>query len=117
MERVEEKRESFVKEDYQGTYKINLQQKDVGVKSVNKGVDKNFYGQKRFFIKNFIQYVLDTDFVKLSYIDSEGNSMDRNGGFCLDFEMFCRMERKMGLFRVIFLLCNKFQENYRLGKR
>lgn len=42
MERVEEKRESFVKEDYQGTQKINLQQKDVGVNSVNKGVDKNF---------------------------------------------------------------------------
>lgn len=117
MERVEEKRESPAKEDHQGTHKTNLQQKDVGVKSVNKGADKNSHGQKRPSIKNFIQYVLDTDFVKSSHTDSEGNPMDRNGGSCPDPEMPCRMERKMGLLRVIPLSCNKPQENYRSGKR
>lgn len=117
MERVEEKRESPAKEDHQGTHKTNLQQKDVGVNSVNKGADKNSDGQKRPSIKNFIQYVLDTDFVKSSHADSEGNPMDRNGGSCPDPEMPCRMERKMGLLRVIPLSCNKPQENYRSGKR
>lgn len=117
MERVEEKRESPAKEDHQGTHKTNLQQKDVGVKSVNKGADKNSHGQKRPSIKNFIQYVLDTDFVKSSHTDSEGNPMDRNGGSCPDPEMPCRMERKMGLLRVIPLSCNKPQENYRSGKK
>lgn len=117
MERVEEKRESPAKEDHQGTHKTNLQQKDVGVNSVNKGADKNSDGQKRPSIKNFIQYVLDTDFVKSSHADSEGNPMDRNGGSCPDPEMPCRMERKMGLLRVIPLSCNKPQENYRSGKK
>lgn len=117
MERVEEKRESPAKEDHQGTQKTNLQQKDVGVNSVNKGADKNSHGQKRPSIKNFIQYVLDTDFVKSSHADSEGNPMDRNGGSCQDPEMPCRMERKMGLLRVIPLSCNKPQENYRSGKK
>lgn len=117
MERVEEKRESPAKEDHQGTHKTNLQQKDVGVNSVNKGADKNSQGQKRPSIKNFIQYVLDTDFVKSSHADSEGNPMDRNGGSCPDPEMPCRMERKMGLLRVIPLSCNKPQENYRSGKK
>lgn len=117
MERVEEKRESPAKEDHQGTQKTNLQQKDVGVNSVNKGADKNSDGQKRPSIKNFIQYVLDTDFVKSSHADSEGNPMDRNGGSCPDPEMPCRMERKMGLLRVIPLSCNKPQENYRSGKK
>lgn len=117
MERVEEKRESPAKEDHQGTHKTNLQQKDVGVNSVNKGADKNSDGQKRPSIKNFIQYVLDTDFVKSSHTDSEGNPMDRNGGSCPDPEMPCRMERKMGLLRVIPLSSNKPQENYRSGKK
>lgn len=117
MERVEEKRESPAKEDHQGTHKTNLQQKDVGVNSVNKGADKNSDGQKRPSIKNFIQYVLDTDFVKSSHADSEGNPMDRNGGSCPDPEMPCRMERKMGLLRVIPLSSNKPQENYRSGKK
>lgn len=117
MERVEEKRESPAKEDHQGTHKTNLQQKDVGVNSVNKGADKNSDGQKRPSIKNFIQYVLDTDFVKSSHADSEGNPMDRNGGSCPDPEMPFRMERKMGLLRVIPLSCNKPQENYRSGKK
>lgn len=117
MERVEEKRESPAKEDHQGTHKTNLQQKDVGVNSVNKGADKNSQGQKRPSIKNFIQYVLDTDFVKSSHADSEGNPMDRNGGSCPDPEMPCRMERKMGLLRVIPLSSNKPQENYRSGKK
>lgn len=117
MERVEEKRESPAKEDHQGTHKTNLQQKDVGVKSVNKGADKNSQGQKRPSIKNFIQYVLDTDFVKSSHTDSEGNPMDRNGGSCQDPEMPCWMERKMGLLRVIPLSSNKPQENYRSGKK
>lgn len=117
MERVQEKRESPAKEDHQGTQKTNLQQKDVGVNSVNKGADKNSHGQKRPSIKNFIQYVLDTDFVKSSHTDSEGNPMDRNGGSCQDPEMPCRMERKMGLLRVIPLSCNKPQENYRSGKK
>lgn len=117
MERVEEKRESPAKEDHQGTHKTNLQQKDVGVNSVNKGADKNSQGQKRPSIKNFIQYVLDTDFVKSSHTDSEGNPMDRNGGSCQDPEMPCRMERKMGLLRVIPLSSNTPQENYRSGKK
>lgn len=117
MERVEEKRESPAKEDHQGTHKTNLQQKDVGVNSVNKGADKNSDGQKRPSIKNFIQYVLDTDFVKSSHTDSEGNPMDRNGGSCPDPEMPCRMERKMGLLRVIPLSSNTPQENYRSGKK
>lgn len=117
MERVEEKRESPAKEDHQGTQKTNLQQKDVGVNSVNKGADKNSHGQKRPSIKNFIQYVLDTDFVKSSHTDSEGNPMDRNGGSCQDPEMPCRMERKMGLLRVIPLSSNTPQENYRSGKK
>lgn len=117
MERVEEKRESPAKEDHQGTHKTNLQQKDVGVNSVNKGADKNSQGQKRPSIKNFIQYVLDTDFVKSSHTDSEGNPMDRNGGSCPDPGMPCRMERKMGLLRVIPLSSNKPQENYRSGKK
>ncbi|XP_011420284.3 5' exonuclease Apollo [Magallana gigas] len=117
MERVEEKRESPAKEDHQGTQKTNLQQKDVGVNSVNKGADKNSHGQKRPSIKNFIQYVLDTDFVKSSHADSEGNPMDRNGGSCQDPEMPCRMERKMGLLRVIPLSSNTPQENYRSGKK
>lgn len=117
MERVEEKRESPAKEDHQGTQKTNLQQKDVGVNSVNKGADKNSQGQKRPSIKNFIQYVLDTDFVKSSHADSEGNPMDRNGGSCQDPEMPCRMERKMGLLRVIPLSSNTPQENYRSGKK
>lgn len=117
MERVEEKRESPAKEDHQGTQKTNLQQKDVGVNSVNKGADKNSDGQKRPSIKNFIQYVLDTDFVKSSHADSEGNPMDRNGGSCQDPEMPCRMERKMGLLRVIPLSSNTPQENYRSGKK
>lgn len=117
MERVQEKRESPAKEDHQGTHKTNLQQKDVGVNSVNKGADKNSHGQKRPSIKNFIQYVLDTDFVKSSHTDSEGNPMDRNGGSCPDPEMPCRMERKMGLLRVIPLSSNKPQENYRSGKK
>lgn len=117
MERVEEKRESPAKEDHQGTHKTNLQQKDVGVNSVNKGADKNSDGQKRPSIKNFIQYVLDTDFVKSSHADSEGNPMDRNGGSCQDPDMPCRMERKMGLLRVIPLSSNTPQENYRSGKK
>lgn len=117
MERVEEKRESPAKEDHQGTHKTNLQQKDVGVNSVNKGADKNSQGQKRPSIKNFIQYVLDTDFVKSSHTDSEGNPMDRNRGSCPDPGMPCRMERKMGLLRVIPLSSNKPQENYRSGKK
>lgn len=117
MERVEEKRESPAKEDHQGTQKTNLQQKDVGVNSVNNGADKNSHGQKRPSIKNFIQYVLDTDFVKSSHADSEGNPMDRNGGSCQDPEMPCRMERKMGLLRVIPLSSNTPQENYRSGKK
>lgn len=117
MERVEEKRESPAKEDHQGTQKTNLQQKDVGVNSVNKGADKNSHDQKRPSIKNFIQYVLDTDFVKSSHADSEGNPMDRNGGSCQDPEMPCRMERKMGLLRVIPLSSNTPQENYRSGKK
>lgn len=117
MERVEEKRESPAKEDHQGTQKTNLQQKDVGVNSVNKGADKNSHGQKRPSIKNFIQYVLDTDFVKSSHADSEGNPMDRNGGSCQDPDMPCRMERKMGLLRVIPLSSNTPQENYRSGKK
>lgn len=117
MERVEEKRESPAKEDHQGMQKTNLQQKDVGVNSVNKGADKNSHGQKRPSIKNFIQYVLDTDFVKSSHADSEGNPMDRNGGSCQDPEMPCRMERKMGLLRVIPLSSNTPQENYRSGKK
>lgn len=117
MERVQEKRESPAKEDHQGTQKTNLQQKDVGVNSVNKGADKNSHGQKRPSIKNFIQYVLDTDFVKSSHTDSEGNPMDRNGGSCQDPEMPCRMERKMGLLRVIPLSSNKPQEIYRSGKK
>lgn len=117
MERVEEKRESPAKEDHQGMHKTNLQQKDVGVNSVNKGADKNSHGQKRPSIKNFIQYVLDTDFVKSSHADSEGNPMDRNGGSCQDPEMPCKMERKMGLLRVIPLSSNTPQENYRSGKK
>lgn len=117
MERVQEKRESSAKVDHQGTHKTNLQQKDVGVNSVNKGADKNSHGQKRPSIKNFIQYVLDTDFVKSSHADSEGNPMDRNGGSCPDPEIPCRMERKMGLLRVIPLSSNKPQEIYRSGKK
>lgn len=117
MERVQEKRESSAKVDHQGTHKTNLQQKYVGVNSVNKGADKNSHGQKRPSIKNFIQYVLDTDFVKSSHADSEGNPMDRNGGSCPDPEIPCRMERKMGLLRVIPLSSNKPQEIYRSGKK
>lgn len=115
-ERVQEKRESPAQVDHQGMHKTNFQQKDVGVNRLDNGADKNSHGQKRPSIKNFIQYVLDTDIVKSIDTDSEGNPTDRNGGSCPEKQP-CRMERRTSLLRVIPLSYNKPQEYYRSGKK
>lgn len=115
-ERVQEKRESPAQVDHKGMHKTNLQQKDVGVNRIDNGADKKTHGKKRPSIKNFIQYVLDTDILKSIDTDSEGNPMDRNGGSCPE-KMPCRMERRMGLLQVIPLSFSKSQEKSRTEKK
>lgn len=115
-EEVQEYRGSTAQVDHQGMHKTNFQQKDAGVKRIDNHVDQNSHHRKRVSFKNFIQYVLDTDVVKSSNMDSQGIPTDGNGGSYHEKAPCRTMKRPCHLLQVIPLSYRKCQERNGTGK-